>query len=157
MRGAPLPRVPDVAGARAALVVALLFVAPLGAGVPEAPPALVPTWTGGECRLAPPGAGPACACAQVPGTLRRALGWPIPLDTATAADFEALPGIGPARARAIADERARGGRFETAAALERVPGLGPATAAKLAPLVIAAGPDPACADSESASPLGPQL
>jgi competence protein ComEA len=138
-------RVADVAGARFALVLALLFLAPVGPAVPAPPAALAPAWIDGECRLAAPGAGRPCACAAISGALRRALGWPIPLDTATAADFEALPGIGPARARAIADERARGGPFEAVSALERVPGLGPATVARLRPLLVAVGDDPACA------------
>jgi competence protein ComEA len=137
-------RVPDVAGARFALVVALLFLAPVGSAVPEPPTALVPAWIDGECRLAAAGAASPCACSAIPGTLRRALGWPIPLDTATAADLEALPGIGPARALAIAEERARGGPFEAVSALERVPGLGRATVERLAPLVVAGAADPAC-------------
>jgi competence protein ComEA len=143
-------RVPDAAGARFALVLALLFLAPVGSAVPEPPPALAPAWIDGECRLAAAGAAAPCACEAIPGTLRRALGWPIPLTTATAADLEALPGIGPARARAIADERARGDRPGGAGALERVPGLGPATIARLRPLVLASGQaDPACAGTRS--------
>jgi competence protein ComEA len=138
-------RVPDAAGARFALVLALLFLAPVGSAVPEPPPALAPAWIDGECRLAAAGAGRPCACAAIPGALRRALGWPIPLATATAADLEALPGIGPARARAIADDRARNGRLRDADALERVPGFGPATVARLRPLVLASeDADPAC-------------
>lgn len=138
-------RVPDASGARFVLVLALLALAPIGVRVPPAPPALVPVRVGGECRLGPRESGPPCACDAVPGVLRRALGWPIPLATASVADLEALPGIGPSRARAIADERARGGRFETPAALERVPGLGAVSVARLAPLVVTTGPDPACA------------
>ncbi len=45
-----------------------------------------------------------------------------------------LPGIGPARARAIVEERQRG-PFGTVGDLCRVRGIGPATAAALAPLV----------------------
>ncbi len=135
---------PDASGARLSLVLGLLLLAPLGALDPEAPPALAPVWLAGECRLAPAAAGPRCPCDAIPGTLRRALGWPIPLATATAADLEALPGIGPARARAIADDRAQRGAFAEIASLERVAGLGPATVAKLRPLLVAAGGDPAC-------------
>lgn len=46
-----------------------------------------------------------------------------------------LPGIGPARARAIVDERARNGPFASVNDLARVRGIGPATTAALAALV----------------------
>lgn len=46
-----------------------------------------------------------------------------------------LPGIGPTRARAIVEERARAGPFASAADLARVRGIGPATVATLAALV----------------------
>jgi competence protein ComEA len=71
---------------------------------------------------------------------RLLLGWPIALDTASARDLEALPGIGARRAAAIVAERARGGRFEHVGDLARVPGLGPASVERLAPQVTATGP-----------------
>lgn len=53
-----------------------------------------------------------------------------------------LPGIGPARARAIVAERDRGGPFGSVGDLRRVPGIGPSTAEALAPLVtVRARPD----------------
>lgn len=53
-----------------------------------------------------------------------------------------LPGIGPARARAIVEERLRG-PFETAGDLSRVRGIGPVTAAALSPLVRVPSASPA--------------
>ena len=52
------------------------------------------------------------------------LGRTIDLNRASAAVLEALPGIGPARARAILSERERA-PFESLAAVERVWGIGP--------------------------------
>lgn len=51
-----------------------------------------------------------------------------------------LPGIGPARARAIVEERSRGGPFACAGDLARVRGIGPGTVSALAALVRAARP-----------------
>jgi DNA uptake protein ComE-like DNA-binding protein len=67
---------------------------------------------------------------------------------APAASLELLPGIGPARAEAIAAARCRR-RFDTLADLERVPGIGPVTRAGLAPwLAIDPGSPADCAGSE---------
>ena len=51
-----------------------------------------------------------------------------------------LPGIGPARARAIVEERTRSGPFASAGDLARVRGIGPGTVSALAPLVRTARP-----------------
>lgn len=53
--------------------------------------------------------------------------------TATAREFEALPGIGPAIARRIVEARARGLRFERPTDLARVRGIGPRTVSRIAP------------------------
>jgi len=55
----------------------------------------------------------------------------VAVNRATAAELEALPGIGPTLARAIVEERARGGPFRSVADLQRVPGIGPATVRRL--------------------------
>jgi competence protein ComEA len=43
-----------------------------------------------------------------------------------------LPGVGPATAAAIVDDRDQNGPFATVADLERVPGIGPAKLAAIA-------------------------
>lgn len=48
---------------------------------------------------------------------------PIDINIATAEDFDALPGIGPAKAQAILDDRAENGPFETVQDLARVAGI----------------------------------
>lgn len=57
------------------------------------------------------------------------------LNTMTQADLERLPGVGPARARAILAYRDRNGPFADPRELDRVPGIGPALARRLAGLV----------------------
>jgi len=65
-------------------------------------------------------------------------GQPADLNVADVATLELLPGIGPSRAMAIADERKRR-PFAGPAELSRVRGIGPATVAGLGPLVQAHG------------------
>ena len=56
---------------------------------------------------------------------------PVDLNRATLADLEALPGVGPATAQAILDERARRGRFGSVDELLEVRGIGDAKLAAL--------------------------
>lgn len=51
---------------------------------------------------------------------------PIDVNAATAAELEALPGVGPATATAIVTERERNGPFVGVDDLDRVAGIGPA-------------------------------
>lgn len=60
------------------------------------------------------------------------------LNTATAAELEALPGVGEKLAAAIIDYRAKNGPFRSVSALDEVPGVGPSTLAQLEGLVRAA-------------------
>jgi competence ComEA-like helix-hairpin-helix protein len=55
----------------------------------------------------------------------------VDVNTATVAQLDLLPGIGPKRAQAIIDERTEGGPFRSLDDLERVHGIGPRTVEKL--------------------------
>ena len=57
------------------------------------------------------------------------------LNTATQAQLEALPGIGPTYAQAIIAERQRRGGFKSVNELRSVRGIGDKRFAELAPLV----------------------
>jgi competence protein ComEA len=71
---------------------------------------------------APPGAGAAPA-------------GPVDLNTATAEQLEALPGVGPATSKAILAYRTSHGRFRSVTELLEVPGIGPAKLEALRPMV----------------------
>lgn len=60
---------------------------------------------------------------------------PIAINSASARQLESLPGIGPAKAKAIVAYREAHGPFAAVSDLARVPGIGPALAAKLSPHV----------------------
>lgn len=65
----------------------------------------------------------------------------VNLNTASAGELVRLPGVGPARARAILDLRARlGGRFRRVEALLRVKGIGRATFRRIRPHLVLDGP-----------------
>jgi len=61
---------------------------------------------------------------------------PLDLNTATAAELDALPGIGPATAQRILDYRQAHGPFHSVEELDAVPGIGPSRIAQLRGLVI---------------------
>ncbi len=60
---------------------------------------------------------------------------PIDLNTADVEQLDALPGVGPATAAAIVDDRGRNGPFASVDDLDRVPGIGPAKLEALRDLV----------------------
>jgi competence protein ComEA len=59
----------------------------------------------------------------------------INLNTATAAELELLPGVGPRLAERIIAHRSAHGRFVSVNDLDKVPGVGPRTLERLRPLV----------------------
>jgi competence protein ComEA len=59
-------------------------------------------------------------------------GGPLNLNTATVADLDALPGIGPVLAQRIVDHRTAHGPFTSVDQLDEVSGVGPAIFADLA-------------------------
>jgi competence protein ComEA len=83
-----------------------------------------------------PGSGAAGAPAASPPAAGSAPSAPLDLNTATAEQLEALPGIGPVTAQKILDYRQAHGAFRSVAELEGVPGIGPAHMAQLKGLVI---------------------
>jgi competence protein ComEA len=60
---------------------------------------------------------------------------PVNLNSATAAQLDSLPGVGPATAAAILTYRTRHGRFKSVTELLEVPGIGPAKLEALRPHV----------------------
>ena len=64
----------------------------------------------------------------------------VDINSADATQLESLPGIGPAKAKAIVDYRTQNGPFQSTADLEKVPGIGPKTMQDLAPLISAKPP-----------------
>lgn len=74
--------------------------------------------------------GPAGAGGAVAGGGGTA-GGPVNLNTATLADLDGLPGVGPVLAQRILDWREEHGRFSSVEELQEVPGIGPSTYADL--------------------------
>ena len=60
---------------------------------------------------------------------------PVDLNSATVAQLDALPGVGPVLAQRIVDWRSQHGRFDSVTQLSSVSGIGDAKFADLAPLV----------------------
>lgn len=65
------------------------------------------------------------------GSAGAGVGGQVNLNTATLADLDALPGVGPVLAQRILDWRAEHGRFSSIEELQEVPGIGPSTYADL--------------------------
>jgi competence protein ComEA len=61
-------------------------------------------------------------------------GLPVDLNTASQAELEGLPGVGPVMAGKILAWRSENGRFSRVEELQEIDGVGPKTYAKLAPL-----------------------
>jgi competence protein ComEA len=61
---------------------------------------------------------------------------PVNLNTATAADLQALPGVGAATARLIIEHREKNGGFKKIEELMNIKGIGEKSFLKLKPMVI---------------------
>jgi hypothetical protein len=129
---------PRAALALAAALLALPWLRP----APSAPPCAEPAE-----RAARDGHTTEVACGggrALRGPARLLFGLGLDPNTADAASLEALPGIGPARARAIVAARCAK-RFDSPRDLERVPGIGARSRARLEPwLAVDPSADPAC-------------
>ena len=80
--------------------------------------------------------GCAARTGRLPLGVTRTLELPIDLNALSAADFESLPGIGPALSRRIVEIRREKGGFEGVEELDQVPGIGPAKLATLRSLLV---------------------
>jgi competence protein ComEA len=80
---------------------------------------------------APPGVAASAAAAPTSGAAVPM----VDINTASQADLEALPGVGPVTARSILDFRAENGTFTSVDELLEVSGIGDATLARIAPYV----------------------
>jgi competence protein ComEA len=96
---------------------------------PEAPPEPAAEPTALPAPEAAPAA-PAPAPPPQPAATRT-----ININTASGAELELLPGIGPALAGRILEHRAKIGRFRSVDQLDDIKGIGPKVLAKLRPLV----------------------
>jgi competence protein ComEA len=79
--------------------------------------------------------GPGAAPAGGAGSAGGAAPGPVNLNSATAADLDQLPGIGPVLAQRIVTYREQQGRFTAVEQLDDVPGIGPAVFERLWDLV----------------------
>lgn len=82
---------------------------------------------------APSGSAPATDAPAGPGILPDGR---VVLNLATEEELQKLPGVGPSRARAIAELRKRRGKLKSLSELLRVKGIGRKTLARLAPKLV---------------------
>ena len=106
-----------------------------GGLLPDADPAAVNAAAlltdGQQIAVGVPGA-PVSAGARGSGAGNGSAGGLLPLNSATVADLDALPGIGPVLAQRIVDHRSAHGPFTSVEQLDDVSGIGPAISAQLA-------------------------
>ena len=75
----------------------------------------------------------------------------VDLNSATAEELQALKGVGPAKAKAIIDDREKNGPFKSVDDLDRVKGFGMKTVEKLRPDLTVGG-----AVAPAAAPVAPK-
>jgi competence ComEA-like helix-hairpin-helix protein len=75
------------------------------------------------------------ACPADPLTRQPADAAPLNINTATASELDALPGVGPSKAAAILQYREKYGPFTRSEELALVPGFGPALLSRLEPRI----------------------
>ena len=97
-------------------------------------------WLGLSFSLWLAAAQPGLVAAQALATEAAAAPGVVNLNTATLEELDRLPGIGPSRARAILELRARIKRFARLDDVLRVRGIGRATFRRLRPLLALEGP-----------------
>ena len=78
---------------------------------------------------------PARAAAAAGGGVAPAVGGRVSLSSATRAELDALPGVGPVTAQKIVDYRTEHGGFRSVDDLDAIPGIGPARVDQLRELV----------------------
>ncbi len=132
-------RVPDPAPARMLIWGSIAGAALWFAAAPGEAPRLVVVQRGDACVLAPAAGQARCPCEAWPGRVRLLSGGRIGLANASAADLEAIPGIGPVRARAIVAAREDADSLASLDDLLRVPGIGPRTLERLRPYLVLPG------------------
>ena len=106
-----------------------------GEKIPTVDPGLDPAGGVGAGAAGSGGAGVGSGAAAGSGAAGAVPGTPIDLNTATVAQLDALPGIGPVIAGRIVAWRQENGRFATVDDLSEVQGIGDATMARLRPMV----------------------
>jgi competence protein ComEA len=91
-----------------------------------------PSW-GSAPRAASAGVSARPGPARVPAPAPAGSAAPLDLNHATAAELDALPGIGPVLAARIVEHRRQHGPFRSVEELRAVPGIGPRLFARLRP------------------------
>ncbi len=86
-------------------------------------------------RPTPPAGPPAVVRRSPPQEADGPAAQTIPINEATEAELQRLPGVGPALAARIVAWRQANGRFRSLADLDAVPGIGPALLGRIGPLV----------------------
>lgn len=80
----------------------------------------------------------------------------LDLNSATEAELDALPGVGPSRAQAIIEHRTKNGPFTSVDELRNVKGIGDKTFAELKPLLVVGAGAPASVAPRTDVPAAPE-